>query len=165
MFISGYHGTTLEAAESIISSNEFRISKKDIEWLGDGIYFYCEIDDAIKWNNAQAVIHTIISVESDNFLDLDSDEGKKIFKKVKEHLVEQYSLKISETKNKQKNQCAILRTIWNTNKNISVIAGSFREEKDILPTLTDEGRKRREFCVKNNSFVKYMHCIKKERLE
>lgn len=38
--IRGYHGTTLSAAQSIISDKRFRSSSGDYHWLGPGIYFW-----------------------------------------------------------------------------------------------------------------------------
>lgn len=35
----GHHGTTREAAHSILNS-QFEISRRDNLWLGDGVYFF-----------------------------------------------------------------------------------------------------------------------------
>lgn len=45
----GYHGTTDTAAASIISQNKFYISKKDIEWLCAGTYFFAHKAYATDW--------------------------------------------------------------------------------------------------------------------
>lgn len=161
MFLSGYHGTSLEAAQSIMESKEFNISNGDKEWLGDGIYFYYGINDAVDWRDTEAIIHTIIKVDPDNFLDLETDEGKRMVSKVKNLIVKKYSMKIS--KNIQENQCAVMRTIWAAKTDLLVMAGAFPKEEFVIKTLTDERELRREFCVRNNTPIKYIHCIKKER--
>lgn len=42
----GYHGTSKEAATSILNSKCFKISNDDEEWLGEGVYFF--EDDPIQ---------------------------------------------------------------------------------------------------------------------
>ena len=163
MYISGYHGTSLVAAQSIVNDKKFEISCSDKEWLGNGIYFYFEINDAMEWRDSEAIIHTIIQVNEDDYLDLDTDEGKKIIRRVKEHLKKEYALKLASD-SVQKNQCAIMKTIWTTNSNISVMEASFPKEPSIIKTLLDEREKRREFCVRDNAPLIYMHSIVKERL-
>ena len=37
--IDGFHGTSIEAADSILS-NGFTISQNSYDWLGDGVYFF-----------------------------------------------------------------------------------------------------------------------------
>ena len=44
----GYHGTVKTSAEKILSSKEFIESNNDNEWLGHGIYFFADIENAIK---------------------------------------------------------------------------------------------------------------------
>lgn len=46
MFLTGYHGTTLDDANNIIKDGSFKISNSDTEWLGEGIYYYFNISDA-----------------------------------------------------------------------------------------------------------------------
>lgn len=165
MFISGYHGTSLTSAQSIINEKAFHISTGDKEWLGNGIYFYFGINDALEWKEAEAIIHTIINVDEDEFLDLDTTEGKRIIRRVKELLKNKYSLTFSkEDKAVQNNQCAVMKTIWEINDSISVMAASFPKEPSLIRTLLDEREKRREFCVRSNKPLIYMHSIKKERL-
>lgn len=56
----GYHGTALENVESI-QKDGFRRSEGDAEWLGTGVYFFCEgttgtnpKNNARKWCIAEA---------------------------------------------------------------------------------------------------------------
>jgi hypothetical protein len=52
--VTGYHGCTQEAAESILSSGEFRRSREEYDWLGEGFYFF-EFAPFRAWQWAQAV--------------------------------------------------------------------------------------------------------------
>ena len=60
----GYHGTDKNAAKLIVDSQKFRPSLEDDEWLGKGVYFYWDIDDARWWCtdykklDAYAVLHS-----------------------------------------------------------------------------------------------------------
>lgn len=45
----GYHGTNVLAAEKIISSQKFILSTGEDEWLGIGVYFFWDADDAGWW--------------------------------------------------------------------------------------------------------------------
>jgi hypothetical protein len=86
----GYHGTSLSAARSIITSQTFNLTIDPLEWLGDGIYFFVEgyaaniLSNAKKWAIAEAwdnrlkrltyfdwaVIEVDINVPDDELLDL-----------------------------------------------------------------------------------------------
>ena len=64
----GYHGTTTEAAASILQEG-FRVSRNEYDWLGDGIYFFQDAP-ARAWEWARthhgsdaAVIGSSIRVE------------------------------------------------------------------------------------------------------
>ena len=88
MYFTGYHGTNKESADAILNDKGFLISKGEEHWLGDGIYFYPDFGDALNWkyeasdSEVEAVLHTIIRVEDDEYLDLDNEEAKKLFLKI-----------------------------------------------------------------------------------
>lgn len=46
----GYHGTTKERAEKIIEEKKFDKSNNEDDWLGSGVYFYNNLDNAILYN-------------------------------------------------------------------------------------------------------------------
>ena len=85
MYFTGYHGTSKESADAIIKDKKFRISNGEEQWLGDGIYFYPDFGDALNWKyndndaDVEAVIHAIIRIDDDEYLDLDNEEAKKLF--------------------------------------------------------------------------------------
>lgn len=103
MNIKGFHGTSENSANSILL-NGFKPSKSDVEWLGDGVYFFvdglCKTpkDKSREWalaqswdNKAKANIYNKYSIiESDIdlnekcLLDLTSPDGIEIFEYLKE---------------------------------------------------------------------------------
>ena len=45
----GYHGTSEDSAQSILSSQNMYPSNGLDEWLGRGYYFFVDLDDAKWW--------------------------------------------------------------------------------------------------------------------
>lgn len=83
----GYHGTNSEAAEAICETQTFKLSRKEDEWLGEGVYFFCDCEDAIWWckknqeqfSSTYSVLEAIIHAE--NIIDLShSYNDMKVFK-------------------------------------------------------------------------------------
>ena len=56
MVLTGYHGTTSDRADKILMQG-FMQSRKDIEWLGFGVYFFADVNWAIKWAGMQCTRH------------------------------------------------------------------------------------------------------------
>ncbi len=171
MFLTGYHGTTASAADSIISTNEFRPSTKDTEWLGDGIYFYREFVDAYNWRKdpdsppSDTIIHAIIDVDDDAYLDLDSSEGHLLFKLISRYILAQLNASARPTKYAQKNQYAVAKMIWELSPELQVLSASLPSEHTGLPTMMDMRTKRKEFCVRDNCSIIYMNKIVKDEID
>lgn len=167
MFLTGYHGTTLANANKIISEHKFYPSTSDREWLANGIYFYFNIEDALKWRNSEAVLHTIIKIDDSEFLDIDSIEGTSMFHNVVRQIVLTIPTQRIKTDfgSAQKNQCAVMKTIWDTSPELKAIAASFPSEKTELRTIFDARPKRKEFCLRDNMCIKYINLIKRGELD
>ena len=117
--IKGHHGTDIDSCKSILKSN-YKISKGDQHWLGEGVYFFIEglstdtIDLAEKWAIAEAwdndvkkykyqefaVIESLIEVEEDKILDLTTKDGVEFLT----DLVKLFFDRIKESKKNQKNK-------------------------------------------------------------
>lgn len=88
-----YHGTKQVFYDDILKNKRFKISQKDCEWLGKGIYFY-ELYDKAKWwaeihHKSAVVIENNILVDEKNIVNFDIVEEKLKFltfiKKIQEH--------------------------------------------------------------------------------
>lgn len=165
MYLTGYHGTTSINANNIIKEGNFKISNSDVEWLGDGIYYYFDINDAYEWRNSEVILHSVIKIEDKEYLDIDSDVGKKIYNQIIEYISDMQGKSVNRSfESIQKNQCAVMKMLWQTNPNIKVISASFPAVKTKLKTLLDTRPTRKEFCVRNNSYIKCTQLIRKDDL-
>ena len=106
-----HHGTSLEAAISITTSKRFILVESDEKYLGNGAYFFKagignSIVDAKNFAIRNAfdkgkrafkydkygVVEADISVQDDKILDLNSEEGIKIFDLVRKEVFEKKKL-------------------------------------------------------------------------
>lgn len=105
----GFHGTSLKSANEILKSN-FELSIGDVEWLGNGVYFFISgisskpENQAEKWAIVEAwdngtktykynnycVLKSIIDVDEDKLLDLTNEDGLEIL----DYLVNKFEDKI-----------------------------------------------------------------------
>lgn len=165
MFLTGYHGTTLAFGNKILKEKNFNISDGDKEWLGDGIYFYFSISDAYSWKNSEAIVHAVIKIADDEYLDIDSPEGMKTYNSMINIISSTQGKMISPNADVQQNQCAVMRMIWHQLPKIQVISASFPREKTKIKTLIDKRPRRREFCVRSNDYIKHLFLIRKGDLD
>ena len=101
----GYHGTKIENVEQILK-NGFKMSKSkdnNLEWLGDGVYFWEDDYYAVQWNiidikghnkekninslKKYAIMKSIIKANKTKIFDISSPEGSIIYQKLKEKLI------------------------------------------------------------------------------
>lgn len=158
IYLTGYHSTTKEAAKDILSNNEFILSTSDKEWLGNGIYFYKEYKDALEWNRdehksqADAILHGIICVNDDEYIDFDTENGKKQIRKIKENLIKDFKDTVKSI-SVQELQCLIANLTWDEYPQVKVLSASFHPDRSLLKTLIDERPFRKEFCVRDNKYI------------
>lgn len=164
MYLTGYHGTKKELADSIINSKSFLLSKGDEQWLGDGIYFYPDFGDAFNWKYdekeaaVESVIHVIVKINDDEYLDLDDDDAKRMFSSLLDELAKSADVKPTGI---QKNQNAVCKAIWEKTPKLRLMMASFPREKTKYPAMIDTREKRKEFCVRDNSCIVYMNKIER----
>ena len=164
MLFVGFHGTSLNAANEIINSHKFNLSTGNKHWLGDGIYFYENINDAFAWKGtdessvAEVVLFAVLDIDKTRYLDLDSDEGKFLFKRAMEIVA---GLNINSKSTEQENQNAVMRVIWEESPHLIAISGSFANERRILKTLTDVRDRRKEISIKSNDYIAHLHMIER----
>ena len=165
MFLSGYHGTSLSNANNIVLENQYNISNGKKEWLGPGIYFYFDINDAYEWRNSEAIMHSVIRIEENEFLDIDTEIGSSIFNQIIDHIALRQKKSVNKSvKKSQKNQCAVMKMIWDSNPNIKAIAASFPSTPTKVRTLLDRRHVRKEFCVRNNDSIVFTYIIRKDEI-
>ena len=107
--IDRFHGTSLKSAKEILNSN-FELSTGDLEWLGNGVYFFISgisskpEEQAERWSIAQSwdkksqsyrynnycVIKCKININEDKLLDLTHESGLEIL----EYLLNKFETKI-----------------------------------------------------------------------
>ena len=165
MFLTGYHGTSLENGQKIIESQRFNISVGKKEWLGNGIYFYFSLADAYNWRDSEAIIHSVIKIDEDEYLDIDSEEGKLIYNGILDIISSMQSRTIFSNVSTQANQCAVMKMIWETQPKVKAISASFATEPTKIKTLLDKRPRRKEFCVRNNDCIKHSYLIRKGDLD
>ena len=164
MYFTGYHGTNKESADAILNDKGFLISKGEEHWLGDGIYFYPDFGDALNWkyeasdSEVEAVLHTIIRVEDDEYLDLDNEEAKKLFRRLLDELANSADVKPTGI---QRNQNAVCKAIWEKTPKLRLMMASFPREKTKYPAMIDTREKRKEFCIRDNSCIVYLSKIER----
>ena len=161
MFLTGYHGTSLENGSKIVEEKQFNISDGEKEWLGSGIYFYFSFEDAYNWRNSDAVIHTIIGVNEDEYLDIDSEVGTAIYRGILKVIEAKQYKTVEQNASAQENQCAVMKMIWQHHPEIKVISASFATEKTTVKTLIDKRPRRKEFCIRNNDCIQHLYLIRK----
>ena len=152
MLITGYHGTTETYAHNILAEGEYH---------GNGIYFYEQFSDAFNWRpksgQEKVVLHSVVKIADDEYLDIDSPEGERAWRGILEYICKVECIKLTGTP--QENQCAACRMLWDSNPDIKVVAGSFATMPSQVKVLIDKRIRRREFCVRNNEPIKCTQII------
>lgn len=161
MLITGYHGTTLDCGNNIIKEGQYHLSSSKTEWLGKGVYFYVNFSDAFEWKpksgDEKVVLHSVIRVKDDEFLDLDSDEGAVVWNRILDYICVSENIVLDGTH--EENQCAVCKMIWDSNPQIKVIAASFATALSKAKVLIDRRKRRREFCVRDNESIRCTQII------
>jgi hypothetical protein len=107
--ITGYHGTALEKADSILSQN-FIESINHTKWFGDGVYFFIhgvsiespiEIahqfcldnrsDIPLPERNNVCVIEAVVKVNNNKLLDLTIVPGNQLFNSYRDNIIADFA--------------------------------------------------------------------------
>lgn len=168
----GYHGTKKELVSSICTNN-FNINK-DINnklYLGFGIYFFYESDDALDWNvksfvkefsvlpkwdifiDKFSIIKSEINLSQDDILDLDKKENLKKIEILIEKL--ENKLVMSQEYSRAPNKTAAILNMLYKRKLTSkkVISKTFFEKINTKHLHSLKNYPRKMFCVKDNSII------------
>ncbi|MCI8699746.1 MAG: hypothetical protein HFJ47_00190 [Clostridia bacterium] len=95
--IVGYHGTENQSANLILSNNKYNKSNNEDDWLGSGIYFYDNLENAILYNirnyinknkiypkyvdliEERVILVNVIKCKEDEIVDLNEFENLRKF--------------------------------------------------------------------------------------
>ncbi len=110
---TAYHGTSIEAKESILKDNHFILSNKDNEWAGEGAYFFINKNKEVAYNHAYkwsknfkkiseeriATIEADIIYSEDEIFDLTNEDDEELFQVCRRDMFEE-ATKRAKIKNK-----------------------------------------------------------------
>lgn len=167
-----FHGTLDHRADKIIRKG-FIESKKEFEWLGNGVYFFNEFDDAKCWairerNKPQnigsiaAVIQAKTSVEEEYFYDFDVPDKMDSFILETQELAKALTYYYSGDFTREKVRCALCN--WFAKKhNIRVYAYSFPKKINTNAAFFPYTVVQRQLCVRDKDCISEVHlCYKEE---
>ncbi|MDI6634814.1 MULTISPECIES: hypothetical protein [Pantoea] len=142
-----YHGTTKDAALSIISDG-FRLSSSNEDWLGNGVYFFINgisnpLEKAKEWarnsnvDDELCVIKAKVKLDESQLLDLRSTDGLKEYNEQKDHIIKEHyfdllvrrDLKIKKRKDIRLDDCIIMRMLMNRMNYRCVIHNVYIKDK------------------------------------
>ena len=103
-----YHGTDKDSARTIVETQSMRPSEGDSHWLGDGYYFYVDVEYAFRWilikytrnfsnefsedygkiYEEYAVVSAELNIEEDRLFSMEDIKHKIIFIDTKKALCE-----------------------------------------------------------------------------
>lgn len=154
----GYHTTSREDAKKI-KENGFRLSEKNNEWLGAGIYFWEQYSDAIWWKQYvkgslkenNTILKYNLKCDEKFFLDLtDKKKMEEYLNFVKKFNKEKFKKKKIKFKNKEQYRNYYLN-IYAEQNEFKILTYDFENEKyhkgGFLVRVV-------QYCVKDNSCLK-----------
>ncbi len=164
--ITCYHGTSKNNAEKILKEQIFLESDRETDWLGRGIYFFEEKEDALWWNSHSRFIGQkmeILEVElefpEDSWLDLD-DRGTK--RSVTSFVQERLRHKPLQLQNliemdRYKRQCFFCNYLQNYIPEIRIRSYNFPAKFQSNNPFDFGFSTRKQFCVVEQSIIKVVN--------
>ena len=121
--VIGFHGTDEDAAERLVNGDPFKASDRDMEWFGDGIYFWEHAPkQAWSWSRKirkaekPAVVGALIRLG--NCLDLLDSANILVLKQFKAEMEEKFKaagISLPENHRRQmKLDCAVFNLLYKT---------------------------------------------------
>ena len=156
--VLGYHKTRQSYASSIYSSKTFPISTGLKMWLGDGVYFWDSLDNAIWWNKDLykdgVILSARLQCNTGKFIDLDDPNQMEIIVRYAESILSKISKDATvniDFKNRIQAR-AFFCTLFKRENEIKLIKHSF-------PWLTNNAagfrsvQYRTQYCATDNSVI------------
>lgn len=154
----GYHATFAMNKDSILKEG-FKKSTNDDDWLGEGVYFWTNEDNADWWKKNSSIMKKCILIcdlkcPAGKYLDLDSESGLKEFI----HYLDQYSKDMKKTKGKKPNFSNIKQCrkyycdIYCSHKDIWILSRTFAHDISKYGFII-ETKKRKQICVRESECI------------
>lgn len=174
----GYHGTAYENAESIIKTRKMKFSSGYDEWLGRGIYFFGDIEDAKWWCKTRKYSnHAIIKADfefNNNVINLAMcRHDQESFQKYCDSVQKKSELLPNRKRRRNYMQLAINKLLEDSQKSgfiIDAIIAIFRENRYFWPNKAVYNDQfpcmigQLQICVFNHDAIKQLSIIEEEAL-
>lgn len=161
----GYHGTTRENAEKIVSEQSFIDSDKENDWLGRGVYFF-----AYKWHASWWVTHNRyrgkkveileakLQYTDEQMLDLDDPEQLRILDDIVKYAVANANSSNdpirADLKTKQEHWCFACNLIKKLDLSIGIMVYTFQDSgKRFEYEYSKFSGNQRQICVSDHSII------------
>lgn len=171
----GYHGTIKTNAEKILSSGIFKESNEKDDWLGHGIYFFADVENAIKWANERAnryneeavVLSVNIKCDMNRYLNLDYQFNRRKVSLFFKDIINKSDKDISFYKRDEEKRC-IACDLYKDFFGIYVIEFTFSrkvkkghsEDKDILGFSSVPEK---QICVSNHQCISNIKIVRGDK--
>lgn len=152
----GFHGTTIEAANIILKTREYKFSNKEEEWLGKGVYFF-EKDKkeavnfcikARKYNN-YSILKSNLTPKI--YIDLDDTEQMELMQNIAKKIKDRY-LKLRDGKPRKLLNSVILDAIYKLEP-YDMVKKTFLVERKNEVVRTNFQWVQVQICVRNRTCI------------
>ena len=159
--ITGYHGTTRENAEIIVSSQHIIESDRNNDWLGRGVYFFAYKEHAFWWishtrytGQETRILSSDLEYNDEQILDLDDPKELETLDSLMKAAITASNLSDNPTAanldTKQKRWCFACNLIKNLQPQIGIIVHTFRDSgKRVQYKYSEFYGSQRQICVSN----------------
>lgn len=162
-----YHGTKYQYKDNILN-NGFTYRERKNHWLGQGIYFFEDKDQALCWDTKgirKVIFEVEIEVPLVEVLDLDSISGMTFFKKEVNSILTNSDIMLEfKEEDEHTNRCFFLDIVKTINPNISLIKFTFqlkdpKYDKRELKQIQDKiplglTINQLQYCLHKNEYIK-----------
>ncbi len=154
----GYHKTLYIYVDSI-KKDGFKPSNEEDDWLGFGVYFWDNIENAKWWNVGtgsimqRCIIKCELKCNMNQYVNLNEDMDKfelfckKYMKEIQENNLPRPKFKNSNQKKK------FFCDLYSTKHNLSILSCEFEHDIINIAGFTIGRKKRRQICVRNPKLI------------
>lgn len=164
----GYHGTTKTNAEKILKNNKFNESTSKNDWLGHGIYFFKDIEDAKKWSIEKAhrykdesiVLSANIKCTEEKYIDLDFKSNLNLLLSFAKEILKT-SGKDIYFKNKNEEKMCLICDLYKDFYDMNIMTFTFSKKTslEIKNTIGFKTLPERQICVSNHQCLSNIRIV------